>query len=92
MCYIIFVTSNALAVTHCGRSHGGPRDDGVGGAVKGALRRDADGNALDMGRRRRAFVKKYTILYSVIDCALEENFLQVSGVVLKGRGGGKVYN
>ena len=62
MCYIIFVTSNALAVTHCGRSHGGPRDDGVGGAVKGgALRRDADGNALDMGRRSKKNMLYYTL-------------------------------
>ncbi len=57
MCYIIFVTSNALSVTHYGRSHGGPRDDGVGGAVKGVLRRDADGDALDVRWRGAAFVK-----------------------------------
>ncbi len=79
MCYIIFVTSNALAVTHYGRSHGGPRDDGVGGAVKGVLRRDADVDALDVRWSGCRLCKKYyTVIWDTL-CTCGEFLTRLNG-------------
>ncbi len=69
------------AVTHDGLSHGGSRDDGVGGAVQGGvLRRDADGDAMDVRWRGAAFVKNtyYTVIWDTL-CTCGEFLTRLNG-------------